>query len=90
MHHLHFQKRHDVTNDVNVNSLIRVVARCLKKYYFLLSTFSLSLTHVSCREFTEKLTFIFALSLHDLKKTDHTLKILTVAKVKSLPWKHVH
>ena len=30
----------------------------------------------------------FALHLHDLKMTDHTVKILTVANVKSLPWKH--
>ena len=40
--------------------------------------------------FAEKLTLIhFTPSLHDLKKTDHTLKILTVAKVKLLPWKHI-
>ena len=38
----------------------------------------------------KKLTLIhFALRLHDLKTTDHTLKILTVAKVKLLPWKHM-
>ena len=41
-------------------------------------------------EVAEKLTLIhFALSLHDLKTTDHTLKILIVAKVKLLPWKHM-
>ena len=34
-------------------------------------------------EFEQKLTLIhFAYSLHDLKTTDHTLKILTVAKGK--------
>ena len=33
--------------------------------------------------------FCVALSLHDLEMTNHTLNILTVAKVKSLPWKHM-
>ena len=41
-------------------------------------------------EFAEKLTLIhFALILHGLKMADPTLKILIVAKEKSLPWKHM-
>ena len=36
-------------------------------------------------EFAEKFTLNhFAWSLHDLKTTDHTFKILTVAKVKDV------
>ena len=41
-------------------------------------------------EFAEKLTLIhFALILHGLKMADPTLKILIVAKEKSLPWKYM-
>ena len=42
-------------------------------------------------EFAEKMTPIqFCLySLHDLKTADHTLKSLSVDKVKLLPWKHM-
>ena len=41
-------------------------------------------------KFAEKLTtFHFCLKLHELKTTDHTLKILTVAKVKLLAWKYM-
>ena len=53
--------------------------------YFLISV------NMCAMEFAEKLTLIhfFALSLLDHKMTDHTFKILAVAKVKSLPWKHM-
>ena len=41
-------------------------------------------------DFAENVTPIhFAQSLHDLKMTDQTLKILSVAKVNLLPWKHM-
>ena len=84
------QKRHDITNGVKVNFLICGFVGCMKNMLFLAKILFIVLS-MCAMDFAEKLTPIhFCLeSLYDLKTTDHTLKILTVAKVKLLPWKHM-
>ena len=60
----------------------------MKNILFLANIFFIILS-MCAMEFTEKLTpSHLCHSLHDLKTTDHTLKILIVVKVKLLPWKH--
>ena len=83
------QKHHDVTNDVKVNLMICGFVGYIKTCYFLLTYFFIILS-MCAMEFADKLTLIhFYLCLYDLKTIDHTLNILTVAKVKLLPWKHM-
>ena len=94
IHFLNFntqrQKRHDITNDVKISFLICGFVRCMKNMLFLANLLFFIILSMCAIEFAEKLTLIyFALSLHDLKTTDHTLKILTVAMVKVFPWKHI-
>ena len=61
MHCLNFnaqrQKRHDFTNDVNVNFLILMVVRC-KKNMLLLSNILFIILNICAMEFAEKLTLV--------------------------------
>ena len=61
----------------------------MKNVLFLANILFFIIRSMCAMEFVDKLKLIlFAQGLHDLKKTDHSLKILTVAKqVKLLPWK---
>ena len=79
------QKRHVVTNDVKVNLLTNGFVGCIEIMLFLLTYVFFIILSMCAMEFAEKFTLIhFAQSLHDLKMTDHTFKILTVDKVKDV------
>ena len=82
------QKCHAVTHDVKVNFLICGFVGCMKIMLFLANM--LFILSMCAMEFAKKLTMIHVcLKFARLKKTDHTLKLLTVVEVKLLPWKHM-
>ena len=65
-----------------------MVVGCMKNM-LMLNNILFIILNMCAIECAEKLTLIhFCLELHGLIMADPTLKILTVAKEKSLPWKH--
>ena len=60
------------------------------KYMFFIGNILFDYPQHVCNGVRNKVdTFIFTLSMYELKIADPALKFLTVAKVRSLPWKHM-